>query len=933
MEIGTVRQIDINREMQDAYMDYAMSVIVSRALPDVRDGLKPVHRRILYAMHDMGLRPDRGYKKSARIVGEVLGKYHPHSDAAVYDAMARMAQDFSLRYVLVDGQGNFGSIDGDSPAAMRYTEARMAAIAEEVLADIDKDTVDFVPNFDDTLTEPAVLPATLPNLLVNGASGIAVGMTTSVPPHNLGEVIDALVYLIDNYKKIDDVTVEDLTRFIQGPDFPTGGVVYRFAGEDDEGDPLDLIRNAYAIGRGRLTVQANVHIEEMSRNRNRAVITELPYQVNKTRLIERIAELVRDGRLEGITDLRDESDRQGMRICIEMTRTVDPRQVLKQLFKVTPMQSTFSVAMLALVNGEPRLLPLKRVLIHYLEHRQEIITRRSRHLLEKAKLRAHILEGLLRALDYIDEVIDTIRRSRTADTARNNLMKRFRLSEIQAQAILDMPLRRLAGLERRKIADEYQAKLREIKDLEGLLGSPTKIRRVIREDLLELKAKYGDERRTRIVDRERGHHTARELVEEQDVLVTLWQDGEVSLTERAPRVSSKAVPLVQMWGNTRDDVAFFTASGQAVLLPLHQVPVGQNTAVNTLVSLDSSDPLVSALVLPHPPEGEDLPETYLTLVTRGGRIKRVTREDFAAASRGTVLAMNVEEGDQLAWVVETNGQDDVLLATRQGKAIRFPEEEVRSMGLSAAGVLAIRLGKDDAVVGMGIAQDDAFAILLSENGYAKRTAIKGYPTQKRYGGGVQAVKLHSRTGKVAVAAIAAEPDNVVLTTEKGRVTKLPVKAIHSLGRAASGYKSRQDTKDPYVERDKHGSPALLTVLAGTKTAAKRARARRKKSTAKKAPSRKAKTKSASRSSKKTTGSSRSTKSKKKSRSSSRSTKSKKTSRSSSRSTDSKAADAKEGTPTQQQLPLPSAPAKPGSSKSRRKTTHRKSKTVRSVPKS
>ena len=512
----------------------------------------------------------------------------------------------------------------------------MAAIAEEVLADIDKDTVDFVPNFDDTLHEPTVLPATLPNLLVNGASGIAVGMTTNVPPHNLGEVIDALIYLIDDYKKIDNVTVEDLTRFIQGPDFPTGGVVYRFAGEDDDGDRLDLVRNAYAIGRGRLTVQANVHIEEMSRNRNRAVVTELPYQVNKTRLIERIAELVRDGKLEGITDLRDESDRQGMRICIEMTRTVNPREVLKQLFKLTPMQTTFSVAMLALVDGEPRLLPLKRVLVHYLEHRQEIITRRSRHLLEKAKLRAHILEGLMRALDYIDEVIDTIRRSRTADTARANLMKRFRLSEIQAQAILDMPLRRLAGLERRKIADEYQAKLREIKHLEGLLRSPTKIRGVIREDLLELKAKYGDERRTRIVDQEMGHHTTRELVDEQDVLVTLWQEGQVCLTERAPRVSSKAVPVAQMWGNTRDDVAFFTASGQAALLPLHQVPAGQDTPVSTLVSLDSSDPLVNALVLPHPPEGEDLPETYLMLVTRGGRIKRVTLEDFAAASRGTV---------------------------------------------------------------------------------------------------------------------------------------------------------------------------------------------------------------------------------------------------------------------------------------------------------
>jgi len=414
MEIGTVRQIDINQEMQGAYLDYAMSVIVSRALPDVRDGLKPVHRRILYAMHDMGLRPDRPYKKSARIVGEVLGKYHPHSDAAVYEAMARMAQDFSLRYVLVDGQGNFGSIDGDNPAAMRYTEARMAGIAEEVLADIDKETVDFVPNFDDTLKEPAVLPAVLPNLLVNGASGIAVGMTTSIPPHNLGEVIDALVFLIDNYKKMDDVTVEDLARFIQGPDFPTGGVVYRYAGEDDDGDRLDLVRNAYALGRGQLTVQANVHIEEMSRNRSRIVVSELPYQVNKTRLIERIAELVRDGKVEGITDLRDESDRQGMRICIELTRTVEPREIMRQLFKLTPMQTTFSLAMLALVDGEPRLLPLKKILVHYLDHRQEIITRRSRYLLEKAKLRAHILEGLLRALDFIDEVIDTIRQSVSA---------------------------------------------------------------------------------------------------------------------------------------------------------------------------------------------------------------------------------------------------------------------------------------------------------------------------------------------------------------------------------------------------------------------------------------------------------------------------------------------------------------------------------------
>jgi DNA gyrase subunit A len=829
MEIGTVRQIDLDLEMQGAYLDYAMSVIVARALPDVRDGLKPVHRRILYAMHDLSLRPDGPHKKSARIVGEVLGKYHPHGDVAVYEAMARMAQDFSLRYVLVDGQGNFGSIDGDSPAAMRYTEARMAPIAMEMLADIDKETVDFSPNFDDTLSEPAVLPAALPNLLVNGASGIAVGMTTSIPPHNLGEVCDALIYLIDQYRKLDDVTVEDLTRFIQGPDFPTGGVVYRFAGEDGEGDPVDLIRNAYALGRGRLTVQAQVHIEEMSRNRSRIVVTELPYQVNKTRLIERIAELVRDGRIEGITDLRDESDRQGMRICIELTRTVQSREILSQLFKLTPMQTTFSVRMLALVDGEPRLLSLKRVLIHYLEHRQEIISRRSRYLLERAKLRAHILEGLLKALDNIDEVIGIIRRSRTTDTARKNLMQRLTLTEIQAQAILDMPLKRLAALERRKIADEHKERLKEIKYLQGLLRSPAKIRGAIREDLLALKTRYGDARRTRIIAQEKGHHTARDLVEAEDVLLTLWRDGQVSRTAKAPRVSSKAVPVAQEWGNTRDDVAFFTSSGQAIMVPLHQVSDEQIMPVSSLTDLDRSETVVGVLVLPHPPSDEELPETYLTLVTQGGRIKRVTLEDFvSAASRGVVAAITVEQGDQLAWVVETSGQDELLLVTRQGKAIRFSENDVRPMGLSAAGVLAVKLGREDAVVGMGVAQDKGYVIVLTEKGYAKRTAVKSFPAQKRYGGGVQATNLSSRTGPVAVATVASENQSVVLTTSKGRVTKLPVKAIHTLGRTAAGYQSRKDTKEPYVEFAKHGSPALLTVLAGTKTAARRARAEARK---------------------------------------------------------------------------------------------------------
>ena len=816
MEIGTVRQIDINQEMQDAYLDYAMSVIVARALPDVRDGLKPVQRRILYAMYDMGLRSDKPYKKSARIVGEVLGKYHPHGDAAVYEAMARMAQDFSLRYVLVDGQGNFGSIDGDNPAAMRYTEARLAAITEEMLLDIDKDTVDFVPNFDGTLSEPSVLPAALPNLLINGTSGIAVGMTTNIPPHNLGEVCNALIYLIDNYTKLDDITVEDLTCFIQGPDFPTGGVVYRYAGEDENGDRIDLIRNAYALGRGQITIQANVHIEEMSRNRSRIVITELPYQVNKSRLIERIAELVRDGRLEGITDLRDESDRQGMRLCIEMTRTVEPREVLSQLFKLTPMQSTFSLAMVALVDGEPRLLPLKRMLIHYLEHRQEIITRRSRFLLERAKERIHILEGLLKALDAIDEVIALIRRSQTTDTARTNLMKLLKLTEIQAQAILDMPLKQLAALERRKIAEEHKEKLQEIKYLEDLLRNPAKIRAVIREELLALQARYGDARRTRIVERKKGHHTARDLIEAEEVLITLWKDGQVGRTDSLPQVSSKSVPIAQLWGNTQDDLALFTATGQAALVPIHQIPDEQTTPVHNLTDLGGSETLVSALVLPHPTEGKEQPPAYLTLVTRLGRIKRIALADFVAISRGTVTAITLDKGDQLAWAVWTSGQDEVLLVTRQGKAIRFSEDEVRPMGLSAAGVLAIKLSSEDILVGMGIARDNAFLVTITDLGFGKRTSVKEFPLQKRYGGGVQAAKVSSKSGLLAVAAVADEQDEIILTTAKGQVTKLTVTAFHPTGRTVTGYRHPAGSKEPYVEPGQHGTPILLTVLAGAK---------------------------------------------------------------------------------------------------------------------
>jgi len=556
----------------------------------------------------------------------------------------------------------------------------------------------------------------------------------------------------------------------------------------------------------------------MSRNRSRIVVTELPYQVNKTRLIERIAELVRDGRIEGITDLRDESDRQGMRIGIELTRTVQPRDILSQLFKLTPMQTTFGLRMLALVNGEPRLLSLQRVLIHYLEHRQEIIVRRSHYLLERAKQRAHILEGLLKALDSIDEVIELIRRSRTTETAKQNLMSHLKLTEIQAQAILDMPLKRLAALERRKISDEHSERLKEIKYLQGLLRSPAKIRRVIRDDLLALKAQYGDARRTRIVDQEKGYHTARDLVEANDVLLTLWRDGQVSRTAMTPDISSEAIPVAQVWGNTRDDVAFFTTSGQAVMVPIHQVPDDQDTPVSHLTDLDRSETVVSAMVLPHPPQDEKLPEIYLTLVTRSGRIKRVALAELtSSAGRGPVTVMSLEGDDQLAWVAESSGSDEFLLVTRQGKAIRFSENEVRPMGLSAGGVLAVKLGTDDAVVGMGVIRETSQVVILTEQGYAKRTAAESFQAQKRYGGGVQAAKLSSQTGPVAIAALAAENQNLVLITAKGRVHELPVKTIPAMGRTARGSKSPKDSKEPYFEPETHGLPLLLTVLAGKRT--------------------------------------------------------------------------------------------------------------------
>jgi DNA gyrase subunit A len=788
MEIGTVRQVDIDNEMQVAYLDYAMSVIVRRALPDARDGLKPVQRRILYAMHGLGIRPDSPYKKSARIVGEVLGKYHPHGDTAVYDAMARMAQDFSLRYPLVDGQGNFGSVDGDSPAAMRYTEARLAHIATELLADLGKDTVDFAPNFDDTLQEPTVLPSAIPNLLVNGASGIAVGMSTSIPPHNLGEICDGLIYILGHWRKRDDITVEELMRFIQGPDFPTGGVVYRRM--EKHGD--DVIAHAYGQGRGKITVRARAHVEEMSRSRHRIVVTELPYQVNKSSLVERIAQLVRDGRLEGITDLRDESDRKGMRLVIELTRTVEPEQVLADLFRLTPMESTFSLILLALVDGEPRLLTLKKALLTYLDHRQVIVTRRSQYELARAKERAHILEGLLTALDHLDEVIALIRRSRTADSAKTNLRRQFKLSEVQAQAILDMPLKRLAALERRKIQDEYKEKQRLIKHLTALLRSPAKIRGVVREELTAIKEQYADARRTQVMDAGKAQLTADDLIPDEPVWVAVSRAGLIARVPdegASPRVPSrpKDAPVAVLAASTQDTLYLLASNGKAAAFPIYQLPegvvwegVGAHYA--DLTPLTRRDTVVAAVALP-----PSVSDGYLSLATGQGVVKRVALADLPGVSTESFIVIGVDNEDALGWAAYTTGEDQLVLVTAGGKAIRFQEDEVRSMGLPAAGVMGIRLsGEEDRVVALSVTRPRSDLFVVASDGKAKRSPLTEYPTQGRYGQGVLTTRISASSAPMAGACVLQSSDAVVLVTEKGAAKTLLARNAPRKGRATVG---------------------------------------------------------------------------------------------------------------------------------------------------
>ncbi|MBI5291081.1 MAG: DNA gyrase subunit A [Chloroflexi bacterium] len=797
MPVG-IRSIDIDTEMQNAYLSYAMSVIVSRALPDARDGLKPVHRRILFAMHELGIRPDTAYKKSARIVGEVLGKYHPHGDAAVYDAMARMAQDFSMRCLLVDGQGNFGSIDGDAPAAMRYTEARLARAAGEMLADIEKDTVDFVANFDDTLTEPAVLPSALPNLLINGATGIAVGMATSIPPHNLGEVVDACLYMLDQWTKLNDVQVEALMKYVQGPDFPTGGIIVR-ARDEEEG-----LAAAYGSGRGKILVQAKVHVEEMERGRSRVIVTELPYQTNKSSLIERIAELARDGRLEGLADLRDESDRQGMRIVIELSKTADPDKLVADLFKHTPMQGTYSINLLALVDGEPRTLTLKQVLRVFLEHRMEVVRRRSEFDLARAKERAHILEGLLVALKNLDEVVRLIRASKDTDDARVRLIKRFKFSDAQTTAILDMPLRRLAQLERQKIEDEYKEKKALIKFLEGLLASPKKMREVIGEELKVLKGKYGDRRRTQIIDVAaaagmRSSLKATDLVPDEMAWITVARSGLLSraYAGRQPKLPKDDPPLAVVQANTRDLVYLITQKGRASAVSVYSIPETDDPANGTpfrsLCPLDAAARVVTAVSVPAAAraavaegDGDSASGVYLMIATAKGMIKKIAAPDLPLPSSKVGEVMGVGEGDQIVSARLSSGSDEVLLVSALGQSIRFKEAEVRAMGTGAAGVQAIKLTRPgDAIVSLNVADPKAEALLITDVGTGKRVPLKDFPTQGRYGMGTVAMAVPGKA-RIVSAVTGNADDKVTFITAKGGARLGKFDEAARRGRAARG---------------------------------------------------------------------------------------------------------------------------------------------------
>ncbi len=792
MEIGTVSTIDINQEMRTSFLDYAMSVIVSRALPDARDGLKPVHRRILYAMHDMGIRSNTPHRKSARIVGEVLGKYHPHGDSSVYDAMVRMAQDFSMRYMLVDGQGNFGSIDGDSPAAMRYTEARLAAISNELLEDIDKETVDFAPNFDDSLNEPELLPARLPNLLLNGSSGIAVGMATNIPPHNLKELCQAIIYLIDRQDDADNVTLEELMQFVKGPDFPTGGIII-----GNEG-----IRNAFATGRGRIIIRAVATIEETpgKSDRQRINITEIPFQVNKAMLIERIAELANKDVITEISDLRDESDRKGISIIVELKRGTQPMKVLNQLYKHTALQTTFAVQMLALVDKQPSLLSLKRAIQIHIDHRVIVITRRTQFELNKALQRKHILEGLLIALDHLDEVIETIRNAPDADVAGIQLMERFGLTEMQATAILNMQLRRLAALERQKIEDEYKEITAQVEYLRSLLTNKSLILDLIKEDILDLMEKYGDERRTEIAFGLDAELNMEDLIQDEDVLISITQRGYIKRTPvSAYRIQHRGGKgligmgrrdedeLEQLFAaGTLNSILFFSDRGKVYSEKAYQIPemdrTSKGTSLMNILPLMPDERITAALPVHDFEDAE-----YLTMVTHKGRIKRVEVSAFKNVRNSGLIAINLDDDDSLGWVKLTPGDQDLILVSEQGKGIRFNEEDVRPMGRSAAGVNAMRLDKWDRIAGADVVTPDDNLLIITEKGRGKRTPLDEYRTQNRYGQGVRAMVLDSElTGRIVSARVVTRGDEVTCISSNGIILRTATDTISQQGRSTRG---------------------------------------------------------------------------------------------------------------------------------------------------
>jgi DNA gyrase subunit A len=803
-DIGDIQAIHIEDEMRVSYLDYAMSVIVSRALPDVRDGLKPVHRRILFTMGEMGLSATSSYRKCAAIVGEVMGKYHPHGDASLYDALVRMAQDFSMRYPLVDGQGNFGSVDGDSAAAMRYTEARLTAISNELLSDIDRETVDFQDNYDGTQKEPTVLPARLPNLLINGSSGIAVGMATNIPPHHLGEIADAIVALIDD----PDITSDGLCEYVKGPDFPTGGTIFRYEQQRNpitgENERIDAIRHMYAHGRGRVVIRSQVAFEEVRGGRMAIVVTELPYQVNKATLTEKIAELVTGKKIDGIADLRDESDRDGMRLVVEIKRDHNPHKVLNNLFKHTAMQLAFNLNMLALVDGQPQTLPLKAVLVHYIDHRREVVRRRTEYDLGKARARAHILEGLKIALDHLDAIIATIRESADVERARTNLMSGFDLSELQAQAILDMRLARLAALERKKIEDEYLAVIQEIAELEDILANQARVLGIIKDELAELKRKYAGERRTRVQDDASREMTDEDLIADEDVVVTISGRGYIKrqpvATYRRQHRGGKGIighvtreeDAVEhlLVANTHDWALFFTNRGRVFSAKVHQVPDASRQAKGIPIinlpgiQVEAGEVPLATITLPDFTAG-----SHLVLATRKGIIKKTPLEQFERVRSSGIRAITLADDDELAWVDVSSGTDDLILATALGKLARFSETEVRAMGRDAAGVIGIRLArKGDTVVSMSVADPGADLLVLTETGYGKRVPLSEFRRKHRGGQGVGLISLEGRkTGAVAAVQQVTDADEeLLLISAGGQVIRTETNSINRYSPAARG---------------------------------------------------------------------------------------------------------------------------------------------------